>query len=78
MEAFPRHREGKPKKSSLDDNAKRVRETAVEARERVPTAAQPSAREIHRNQVDVAFEPEESDLNGEVHLACILGQTAEV
>jgi hypothetical protein len=36
-----------------------------------------SAREFRSNSVDVALEPKESDLNGEVHLANIPCQTAE-
>jgi hypothetical protein len=71
-----------PKKPSLDDDPTPVSERAVEASEHVLTTAQTpeefSAREIHSNQVDVAFEPEESVWNGEVPLAYIPGRTEEI
>jgi hypothetical protein len=75
---------GKPKKPSLDDDAMRVRERAVEAPEHVQTTAQTqkqnvSCREFRSsNQVDVAFVPEESDRNDEVHLGYIPGRTEEI
>ena len=73
---------GKPKKSSLDDDATRVRERAVEAPEHVQTTAQPQkdcgGREIRSNQVDVAYVPEESDRNGEVHLGYIPCRTEQI
>jgi hypothetical protein len=34
-----------------------------------------STREIRGNHINVTFEPEESDWNGEVHLAYISGRT---
>jgi hypothetical protein len=73
---------GTLKKSSLDDDATCVRERAVEAPEHVQTTAQTqrdfSGRDIRSNQVDVAFVPEESDCNGEVHLGYIPGRTEEI
>jgi hypothetical protein len=54
----------------------------VEASEHVLTIAETrdafSAREIHSNQVNVNFEAEETDWNGEVHLAYIPGRTEEI
>jgi hypothetical protein len=75
---------GKPKKPSLDDDATRVHERAVEATEHVQTTAQTqedlSAREIRGNHVNVAFEPEEFDWNwnGGIHLGYIPGRTEEI
>jgi hypothetical protein len=75
---------GTPKKPSLDDDAMRVRERAVEAPEHVQTTAQTqkqnvSCREFRSsNQVDVAFIPEESDWNDEVQLGYIPGRTEEL
>jgi predicted chitinase len=73
---------GKPNKSSLDDDVTRVCERAVEAPEHVQTTAQTqeffSARDVGSNQVDVAFEPEESDWNGKVHLGYIPSRTEEI
>ena len=73
---------GNTKKVNLDADAPRARERAVEVPEHVQTTVQTqediSARDIGSNQVDVAFEPEESDWNGEFHLAFILGQTEEI
>jgi hypothetical protein len=67
-----------PNKPSLDDYARPARERAVEAAEHVQTAAgtqeDVSARDIRSNEVDVAFEPEESDS----HLAYIPGRTEEI
>jgi hypothetical protein len=71
-----------PKKPNPDDDATRLRETAVAAPDHVQTVAQTqehiSAREICNNKADVAFEHEESDLNGEVHLPYIPGRTVEI
>ena len=51
-----------PKKPSLDDDTTRDRERAVEALEHVQTTAQTQVdREFRSNEVDVAFEPEESE-----------------
>jgi hypothetical protein len=77
------HKKGTPKNLSLDDDATRVRVKAVEAPEQqMQTIAQTPegfiCREIHRKQVDVAFDPEESDWNGEVSLAYIPCETAEI
>jgi hypothetical protein len=73
---------GKPKKPSLDGDATRVRERAVDAPEHVQTTAHTqedlSAREIRSNQNDVAFEPEEHDWNGEVYLGYIPCRTEEI
>jgi hypothetical protein len=73
---------GTRKKPSLDDDATRIRERAVVAPEHVETTAQTqedfSTGELCRNQVEVAFESEESDWNGEDDLAYIPGQTAEI
>jgi hypothetical protein len=70
------------KKPSLDDDATRNRERATEVPEHELTTTQTreafSDREFRSNQVDVAFEPEESDWNGEVHLAYIPGRTEEI
>jgi hypothetical protein len=75
-------RKGIPKKPSVDDDATRVRERAVEASEHVQATAQTqkdfSGRESRSNSVDVAFVPEESDCNGEVHLGYIPGRTEEI
>jgi hypothetical protein len=71
-----------PQNPSLDDDATRVHMRAAEAPEHTQTTAQTqedfSAREIRGNHVSVAFEPEESDWNGEVHLDCIPGRTEEI
>jgi hypothetical protein len=73
---------GKPKKSSLDDNATCARERAVEAPEHAQITAQTkedfSTREIRSNQVDVIFEPQESDWNGNGYLTYIPGRTEEI
>jgi hypothetical protein len=69
------HKKGTLKKPSLDDDATLVRVRAVEAPEHVQTIAQ---IQIHSNEADVAFEPEESDWNGEVPLAYIPGESAEI
>jgi hypothetical protein len=73
---------GTPEIQSLDDDTTRVRERAVDVPEHVQTTVQTqedfSAREIRGNHVDVAFEPEESDWNGEVHLGYIPCRTEEV
>jgi hypothetical protein len=66
------------------DDATCHHERAVEAPEpeQVQTLAQIqgdfSVRDICSNQVDVAAKPEESDWNGEGHLAYIPGETAEI
>jgi hypothetical protein len=71
-----------PKKPKLDDYARRARERAVEVEEHVQTSAENqedvSARGIRSNQIEIALEPEESDRNGEVHLAYISGRTEEI
>jgi hypothetical protein len=73
------HKKGTPKNPSLADDATRVRVRAVEAPEQVKTIAQTQEDFIgHRNKVDVTFEPEESGWNGEVPLAYIPGETAEI
>jgi hypothetical protein len=81
VEAYHRPQERDTKDLSLDNDVKRDRERATEAPEHALTTVQTqeafSAREFRSNQVDVAFEPEESDLNGEVHLAYIPGRTAK-
>ena len=74
---------GKPKKSRLDNDATRVLERAMDAPEHVRTTAQPqkdfSGRQIcSDSQLDVASVSEESDWNGEVHLAYIPGRTEEI
>jgi hypothetical protein len=75
-------RKGIPKKPSVDNNATCVRERAVEASEHVQATAQTqkdfSGRESRSNSVDVAFVPEESDWNDEVHLGYIPGRTEEI
>jgi hypothetical protein len=73
---------GTSKKPSLDDDATRVRERAVEAPEHVQTTSQTredfSGRESCSIQVDVTLELEESDWNGEDHLTYIPGRTEEI
>jgi hypothetical protein len=64
---------GTPKEASIDDNATYVRERIVEELQHVQTTAAEiqrdfSGRNIRSNQLDVAFVPEESDWNDEVHL----------
>jgi hypothetical protein len=75
-------RKGIPKKPNLDDDGTRVRERAVEAPDHAETTTQTqedfSGREICNNQVDVTLDPDESGLNGEVHLAYIPGRTEEI
>ena len=65
-----------PKKLSIEDDATRFREKAVDAAEHVQTTAE--TQEDVSNEVDVAFEPEESDRNGDIHLAYIPGRTEEI
>ncbi len=71
-----------PNNPSLDDDATRVRERAVEGSEHVQTTAETqenfSSREISSNRTGVAFEPEDSDWNCEVHLGYIPGRTADI
>jgi hypothetical protein len=72
-------RKGTRQKPSLDDDATRDRERAVEAPEHVQATAQTREdREICSNQVDVASESEESDWIGEVHLGYMPGRTEEI
>jgi hypothetical protein len=70
-------RKGAPKKPSLVNDATCSREGRGVTR--AYATAQPqedySSREIRSNQVDAAFEPEESDWNGEVDLGIIPGRT---
>jgi hypothetical protein len=73
---------GSRKKPRLDGDATRDRERADESPEHMQRTAQTqdnfSGREIRRNRVDVSFEPEESDWNGEVPFAYIPGRTEEI
>jgi hypothetical protein len=82
MEVFIGRGEETPEKPSLDEDATCLRGRAVEAPEHVLATGQTqedlSARDVGSNQVDVAFEPEGSDWNGEVRLAYIPGRTEEI
>jgi hypothetical protein len=68
-------RKGKPEKPSLDDDATRVHERAVEAPEHMQ---QHSLEKISTVEKSAAIEPKEFYWNGEVPLAYIPGRTEEI